>query len=47
MEGIAPGLKGALLPEWRGGRTMRVIEGGAIAIADPVSIELIDYREAI
>jgi MOSC domain-containing protein YiiM len=47
MEEIAPGLKGALLPEWRGGRTMRVIEDGAIAIGDPVSIELIEYREAI
>jgi MOSC domain-containing protein YiiM len=39
MEEIAPGLKAALMPGWRGGRTATVIEGGPIAIGDPISIE--------
>ncbi len=47
MEEVVPGLKAALMPEWRGGRTMRVIEGGEIAVGDPVSIEDMDFREAV
>ena len=47
MEEVMPGLKGALLPEWRGGRTMRVIEAGEIAVGDPVSIEDMDFRETV
>jgi MOSC domain-containing protein YiiM len=47
MEEVATGLQAALTPEWRGGRTMRVIGGGHIAIGDPVSIEGMDFREAV
>jgi MOSC domain-containing protein YiiM len=47
MEAVTPGLMAALTPEWRGGRTMRVIEAGEIAIGDPVSIEDLDFREAV
>ncbi len=39
MEEIAPGLKAALTPGWRGGRTAKVIEGGPIAIGDDIIIE--------
>lgn len=39
MEEIAPGLRGALLPKWRGGVTALVIEGGRIAVGDEVRIE--------
>ena len=46
MEAVAAGLKAALTPGWRGGRTMRVIGGGAIAVGDAVSIEAQDVREA-
>ncbi|MBC2666553.1 MOSC domain-containing protein [Novosphingobium flavum] len=39
MEEIAPGLKAALLPDWRGGVLGRVIQDGAIAVGDEVRIE--------
>lgn len=39
MEGLAPGLKGALLPDWRGGACARVIAAGSIAIGDEIRIE--------
>ena len=39
MEEIAPGLKAALLPNWRGGVTTRVIENGPIRVGDQVRIE--------
>jgi MOSC domain-containing protein YiiM len=39
MEEIAPGLKAALTPGWRGGRTVKVIEEGPIAIGDTIKIE--------
>ena len=39
MEEVAPGLKAALLPDWRGGVLGRVIEDGAIAVGDEVRIE--------
>ena len=39
MEEIAPGLKGALLPHWRGGVTTKVIEGGRLSVGDAVRIE--------
>jgi MOSC domain-containing protein YiiM len=40
MEEVAAGLKGALLPHWRGGVTTRVIEGGRLTVGDRVRIEL-------
>lgn len=40
MEEIAPGLKAALLPDWRGGFLAEVVRDGDIAIGDEVRIEL-------
>ena len=39
MEIIAPGLKAALTPDWRGGVTAKVISGGEIAVGDEIRIE--------
>lgn len=39
MEAIAPGLKAALTPDWRGGACTRVIAGGTIAVGDAIRIE--------
>jgi len=41
MEELAPGLKAALTPNWRGGATARVIAEGSIAIGDEVRIETV------
>jgi MOSC domain-containing protein YiiM len=39
MDEIQPGLKSALLPDWRGGVLGRVLSDGDIAIGDEVRIE--------
>jgi MOSC domain-containing protein YiiM len=39
MEALAPGLKAALLPDWRGGACARVKQGGRIAVGDEIRIE--------
>jgi len=39
MEEVAVGLKAALTPAWRGGRTARVIEGGLIALGAIIEVE--------
>lgn len=39
MEEIRPGLKAALMPDWRGGVLGRVLADGAIAVGDEVRIE--------
>ena len=39
MDQAHPGLLKALAPDWRGGITTRVVEGGPIAVGDPVAIE--------
>lgn len=39
MEEIAPGLKSALLPDWRGGVLGKVIADGEITVGDQVRIE--------
>lgn len=39
MEEIAPGLKAALMPDWRGGVLGRVLSDGDIAVGDEVRIE--------
>jgi MOSC domain-containing protein YiiM len=39
MEEIAPGLKAALTPDWRGGVLGRVISDGDIAVGDEIRIE--------
>jgi MOSC domain-containing protein YiiM len=36
MDGFVPGLRGVLKPEFRAGVTCRVIQGGVIAMEDPV-----------
>lgn len=39
MEEVAPGLKGALMPDWRGGVLGRVLTDGEIVVGDEVRIE--------
>ncbi len=39
MEAVAPGLRAALTPDWRGGVCTRVIAGGTIAVGDEIRIE--------
>ena len=39
MEAVAEGLFPALKPDWRGGRLLRVVAGGAIALDDEVRID--------
>lgn len=39
MEAVAPGLRAALTPDWRGGVCTRVKTGGAIAVGDAIRIE--------
>jgi MOSC domain-containing protein YiiM len=38
MERQATGLRAALMPEWRGGITCRVLEGGEVGLGDEVKI---------
>lgn len=39
MEEVLPGLKAALLPDWRGGILGKVLNGGTIAVGDTIRIE--------
>lgn len=39
MDDVAPGLREALTPDWRGGVTCRVIAGGTISVGDVVSTQ--------
>jgi len=39
MEALAPGLRAALTPDWRGGACARVITGGRIVIGDSIEVE--------
>jgi len=39
MDAVAPGLMAALAPDWRGGRTARVLAGGVLAIGDDMRVE--------
>jgi MOSC domain-containing protein YiiM len=40
MEEVAPGLKAALTPRWRGGALARVISSGDIRVGDTIEIEI-------
>ena len=37
MDRQRPGLRAALEPDWRGGRTARVVEGGRLRVGDAVA----------
>lgn len=39
MEALADGLRAALTPDWRGGACAFVVQGGTIAVGDPIRIE--------
>ncbi|SFP63876.1 MOSC domain-containing protein [Sphingomonas rubra] len=39
MDAVAPGLRAALTPDWRGGVCTRVLAGGDIAVGDAIRIE--------
>ena len=39
MEQVAPGLRAALIPHWRGGVLTRVLAGGTLAVGDEVRLE--------
>jgi MOSC domain-containing protein YiiM len=39
MDALAPGLKAALMPDWRGGACAKVVTGGRIAVGDAIRIE--------
>jgi MOSC domain-containing protein YiiM len=39
MDEAHEGLREALMPDWRGGLTCRVLSGGGIAAGDPVALE--------
>ncbi len=39
MEEVAPGLKGALMPDWRGGVLGTVLDDGEIAVGNEIRIE--------
>jgi MOSC domain-containing protein YiiM len=47
MDALMPGLQAVLTPDWRGGRTMKVVCAGEIAVGAAVAIEHRDRREAI
>ncbi len=38
MDDIVPGLRAALIPDWRGGRLARVVTGGTIEVGNEVAI---------
>jgi len=38
MEGLAPGLRAAMIPDWRGGFLGRVVVDGDIAVGDEVKV---------
>jgi MOSC domain-containing protein YiiM len=40
MEGLHPGLRAALEPDWRAGARARVLRGGEVAVGDEIRIEV-------
>ena len=39
MDELAPGLRAALVPDWRGGAGGKIVAGGTIAVGDEIRIE--------
>ena len=42
MDDQVPGLRTALIPDWRGGLTCRIIEGGEVKVGDSVTVKPAD-----
>jgi MOSC domain-containing protein YiiM len=40
MDDAAPGLKDAMIPDWRGGVTCRVIESGHLSVGNAVTFKI-------
>jgi MOSC domain-containing protein YiiM len=38
MDALAPGLRAALTPDWRGGACSRVVVGGTIRVGDTIIV---------
>jgi MOSC domain-containing protein YiiM len=39
MEEAVPGLRALMYPDWRGGAFAQVLDGGLVAVGDPVTWE--------
>jgi MOSC domain-containing protein YiiM len=40
MDAVHTGLRAALAPDWRAGARARVLQGGHVAVGDPIELEV-------